>query len=146
MMKTLFHLAFPVHDLALAKQFYHHQLGFSLGRESEHALILEFGNHQIVAHKIDTILPPQEGIYPRHFGLIFLERYEYDAFLEQVKKEHISFEIPLKTRFKNTRIEHQSFFLKDPSNNLLEFKYYEFGSAIFGEKDYKKIGESFSQK
>ncbi|KTD02246.1 VOC family protein [Fluoribacter gormanii] len=141
-MNTLFHLAFPVHDLALAKQFYHYQLGFSLGRESEHALILEFGNHQIVAHKIDTILPPQEGIYPRHFGLIFLERHEFDAFLEQLKKEHIPFEIPLKTRFKDTRIEHQSFFLKDPSNNLLEFKYYQFGSAIFGEKDYKKIGES----
>lgn len=141
-MNTLFHLAFPVHDLTLAKYFYHHQLGFALGRESEQALILEFGNHQIVAHKIDTILPPQEGIYPRHFGLIFLERHEFDAFLEKIRKEQISFEIPLKTRFKDTRIEHQSFFLKDPSNNLLEFKYYQFGSAIFGEKEFKRIGES----
>ncbi len=146
MMNTLFHLAFPVHDLDLAKQFYHHQLGFSLGRESEHALIFEFGNHQIVAHKIDTILPPQDSIYPRHFGLIFLERYEFDDFVEHLKKKQISFEIPLKTRFKGTRIEHQSFFLKDPSNNLLEFKYYQFGSAIFGEKDFTRIGESSLRK
>jgi len=129
-MNTLFHLAFPIHDFALAKDFYHHKLGFSLGRESEHALILEFGNHQIVAHKIDTLPSPQEGIYPRHFGLIFLERHEFDAFLEKIKKENIPF-----------RIEHQSFFLKDPSNNLLEFKYYQFHSAIFGEKDFKRIGE-----
>ncbi|KTD42169.1 VOC family protein [Legionella parisiensis] len=140
-MNTLFHLAFPVHDLILAKDFYHHKLGFSLGRESEHALILEFGNHQIVAHKVDTILPLQEGIYPRHFGLIFLEWHEFDTFLGKIKKEQITFEIPLKIRFKGTRIEHQSFFLKDPSNNLLEFKYYQFDSAIFGEKDFKRIGD-----
>ncbi|HHT0594343.1 TPA: VOC family protein [Legionella anisa] len=144
-MNTLFHLAFPVHDLALAKDFYHHKLGFSLGRESEHALIMECGNHQIVAHKVDTILPLQEGIYPRHFGLIFLDRHEFDIFLAKIKKEHIPFEIPLKTRFKGTRIEHQSFFLKDPSNNLLEFKFYQFCSAIFGEQDYKRIGESSSE-
>ncbi|CAM2984478.1 Glyoxalase/Bleomycin resistance family protein [Legionella steigerwaltii] len=141
-MNTLFHLAFPIHDLALAKDFYHHKLGFSLGRESEHALILKFGSHQIVAHKIDILPPPQESIYPRHFGLIFLEHEEFDAFLAKIKKQQIPFEIPLKTRFKGTRIEHQSFFLKDPSNNLLEFKYYQFDSAIFGEQDFKRIGES----
>ncbi|KTD10930.1 Glyoxalase/Bleomycin resistance family protein [Legionella gratiana] len=145
-MNTLFHLAFPVHDLALAKEFYHHKLGFSLGRESENALILKFGNHQIVAHKVDMIPPSQEGIYPRHFGLIFLERDQFDSFLTKIKIQSISFEIPPKTRFKETRIEHQSFFLKDPSNNLLEFKYYEFTSAIFGEQDYKKIGESPNKK
>ncbi|MCW8409927.1 VOC family protein [Legionella sp. PATHC035] len=141
-MNTLFHLAFPIHDLASAKDFYHHKLGFSLGRESEHALILKFGNNQIVAHKIDTLPPAQEGIYPRHFGLIFLEQHEFDAFWEKIKKAQIPFEIPLKIRFKGTRIEHQSFFLKDPSNNLLEFKYYSFDSAIFGEHDFKTIGES----
>lgn len=141
-MNTLFHLAFPVHDLNLAKDFYQNKLGFSLGRESRHALIFEFGNHQIVAHQIETPPPLQEGIYPRHFGLIFLERDEFEDFQTRIQRNHISFEIPLKTRFKDTRIEHQSFFLKDPSNNLLEFKYYRFYSAIFGEKDCKSIGES----
>jgi uncharacterized protein len=138
---TLFHLAFPVHNIALAKDFYHSKLGFSLGRESESALILKFGSHQIVAHKIDVLPVDQEGIYPRHFGLIFLEKNEFDAFLLRIKDKQIHYEYPLKTRFKNTRIEHQSFFLKDPSNNLLEFKYYSFASAIFGEKDFKEIGE-----
>ncbi len=141
-MNTLFHLAFPIHDIALAKDFYHHQLGFALGRESEHALILNFDNHQIVAHKIDTIPPVQEGIYPRHFGLIFREQTEFDAFIARLNVHHVSFEIPVKTRFKDTRIEHQSFFLKDPSNNLLEFKYYRYVSAIFGEQASRKIGES----
>ncbi|MCC5015363.1 MULTISPECIES: VOC family protein [Legionella] len=141
-MNTLFHLAFPIHDFNLAKIFYHEQLGFELGRESEHALIIQFGSHQIVAHKIDQPLPSQQSIYPRHFGLIFTEKSEFDAFIQRINAKQINYEVPLKTRFSNTRIEHQSFFLKDPSNNLLEFKYYTYPSAIFGEKDYKKIGES----
>lgn len=141
-MNTLFHLAFPTHDFNLAKFFYHKQLGFELGRESEHALIIQFGSHQIVAHKIDQPLPPQQSIYPRHFGLIFTEKSEFDAFIQRINNQQINYEVPLKIRFPNSRIEHHSFFLKDPSNNLLEFKYYTYPSAIFGEKDYKKIGES----
>ena len=140
-MKTLFHLAFPIHDFEQAKHFYQEQLGCQLGRESEHALIFKFGTNQIVAHKIDTPLPDQEGIYPRHFGLIFLEQTEFNAFVERINSKQISYEIPLKTRFPKTRIEHQSFFLKDPSNNLLEFKYYTHSSAIFGEKDFHQIGD-----
>ncbi|WP_025385097.1 VOC family protein [Legionella oakridgensis] len=140
-MTTLFHLAFPVHDFEAAKAFYHQQLGFNIGRESEHALILEFGGHQIVAHKIDTPLPLQTSIYPRHFGLIFLEKEAFDAFIQRIEAQNIPFEIPLKVRFAQSTIEHQSFFLKDPSNNLLEFKYYTHPSAIFGERDFKEVGE-----
>ena len=36
-------------------------------------------------------------------------------------------------RFAGTRIEHLTFFLEDPSQNLLEFKHYLYESAIFGE-------------
>ncbi|MDI9819318.1 MULTISPECIES: VOC family protein [unclassified Legionella] len=141
-MNTLFHLAFPVHDFELSKVFYHKKLGFELGRESAHALIFRFGSHQIVAHKIDTALPPQQGIYPRHFGLIFLEKTEFETFTQRINEQRIPYEIPLKTRFANTALEHQSFFLKDPSNNLLEFKHYSNFSAIFGEKNFKQVGES----
>lgn len=141
-MNTLFHLAFPLHDFELAKMFYQDKLGFKLGRESEHALIFEFGSAQIVGHKIEAELPLQEGIYPRHFGLIFVEEEEFNTFIQQLSNKKVSFEIPIKTRFPDTKIEHQSFFLKDPSNNLLEFKYYTHYSAIFGEKNYKQIGES----
>lgn len=140
-MNALFHLAFPVHDFALAKAFYHDKLGCQLGRESEHALILSLGAHQLVAHKIDNLPAEQQGIYPRHFGLIFLDREEFNQFIQSLNNQQINYEIPLKTRFPNTRLEHQSFFLKDPSNNLLEFKYYTHPSAIFGETDCKQIGE-----
>lgn len=141
-MKTLFHLAFPVHDFQLAKFFYHEQLGFPIGRESAHALIFQFAQHQIVAHLVPEPLAPQESIYPRHFGLIFLDKHEFDTFVQRLIDQKVPFEIPLKTRFLNSRIEHQTFFLKDPSNNLLEFKFYTHESAIFAEKDFDKVGES----
>ncbi|KTC75196.1 Glyoxalase/Bleomycin resistance family protein [Legionella birminghamensis] len=141
-MKTLFHLAFPVHDFEQTKWFYQEILEFEQGRESEHALIFNFASHQIVAHKVDEILPEQQGIYPRHFGLVFLQREEFDHFMDKLLQKKLPFEIPLKTRFTGTKIEHFSFFLKDPSNNLLEFKYYTHPSAIFGERDSHRVGES----
>jgi len=141
-MNTLFHLAFPVHDFAKAKEFYRDTLGCELGRESDHALIFRLGSHQLVAHKIDGPLPEQEGIYPRHFGLIFLEQSEFDTFIAHINSKQVIYEVPPKTRYAKTRLEHQSFFLKDPSNNLLEFKYYTYSSAIFGEKDQHKVGEA----
>lgn len=141
-MNTLFHLAFPMHDFSKSKQFYQQKLGFEVGRESKNALIFQFDNHQIVGHKIGNQMPEQEGIYPRHFGLIFLEKEEFAKFIVRLKDNNVPFEIPLKTRFPNTAIEHQSFFLKDPSNNLLEFKYYTNKSAIFGELDYREVGET----
>lgn len=141
-MDVLFHLAFPVHDMKLAKIFYIEQLGCQLGRESDHALILKFSSHQLVAHKVDSMPEEQKGIYPRHFGLVFLKKDEFTAFIQGLKEKKIPFEIPLKIRFPDTRLEHHSFFLKDPSNNLLEFKYYSYESAIFGEKEFKNIGET----
>ncbi|PUT40449.1 glyoxalase [Legionella taurinensis] len=141
-MNAIFHLAFPVHDFNQAKRFYQQQLGFELGRESAHALIFKFGNHQIVGHKVDDPLPLQAGIYPRHFGLIFLERREFDHFIGRLNQQAVAYEIPPKIRFPGTTIEHHSFFLRDPSNNLLEFKHYTYPSAIFAEKDVHQVGES----
>jgi uncharacterized protein len=49
MSKALFHLAFPVIDLAAAKKFYVDGLGCTLGREMDNAVILGLAGHQIVA-------------------------------------------------------------------------------------------------
>jgi extradiol dioxygenase family protein len=38
MKDTLFHLAFPTHDVGAAKRFYVDGLGCTLGRESSHAV------------------------------------------------------------------------------------------------------------
>ena len=45
-----FHLAFPVHDLALARAFYGGLLGCPEGRSAAEWIDYDFFGHQIVAH------------------------------------------------------------------------------------------------
>ncbi len=141
MQKPIFHLAFPIHDPDLAKQFYIDGLGFNLGRENKHALIIHCQGHQIVAHVVDSALPEPESVYPHHFGLIFSTEQEWQALLDRVKHKALPLFTQPKVRFPGMPIEHKSFFVKDPSNNLLEFKYYTHEASIFGAKAVNQIGD-----
>ncbi len=137
----LFHLAFPVTDLAEARKFYVDGLGCLPGRSADRALILNLGGHQIVAQHSSTP-SRQDGIYPRHFGLIFPSRREWQTLYDRAVARGLSVYRKPRIRFPATRLEHVSFFLQDPSGNLLEFKHYKYRSAIFGERGISKIGET----
>lgn len=142
MKDTLFHLAFPTYDVAATKQFYVDGLGCSLGRESSHAVTFGLAGNQLVAHLMTEPLPQQQGIYPRHFGLTFLSKESWHQFLERARAKQLPFYQQPRVRFPGTRIEHHTFFLEDPSGNFLEFKHYIHESAIFGERDYREVGDS----
>ena len=75
----LFHLAFPIHDIEAAKRFYVDGLGCTLGRESTRAVTFGLQEHQLVAHVVDRAQEEQKGIYPRHFGLVFLSKEPWQA-------------------------------------------------------------------
>ena len=136
-----FHLAFPVHDLEEAKGFYVDGLGCTLGRQSAHAVLLGLKDHQIVAQLTTEPLSRQQGIYPRHFGLIFTNEEEWKEMVERARTHGLKFYQHPRRRFPGTRLEHQTFFLEDPSHNLLEFKHYTHDTAIFGEHDTSIIGD-----
>lgn len=136
-----FHLAFPVHDLQAAERFYVGGLGCTRGRRSAHSLILNFFGHQIVAHQISDLGPPQEGVYPRHFGLVFETAQDYEAFLRRISERGLPFHRGPGRRFVGQPMEHRHFFLADPSHNLLEFKYYENAEAIFGMASDPRVGD-----
>ncbi len=139
--QVLFHLAFPVHNLEEAKRFYVDGLGCTLGRESSSAVTLELVGHQIVAQLTSWALERQQGIYPRHFGLIFTEEEDWQKLADRAKAKGLRFYQYPRRRYVGTRIEHQTFFLEDPSHNLLEFKHYRYDSAIFGEHQYAEVGD-----
>lgn len=141
MKPVTFHLAFPVHDLEAARRFYVEVLGCESGRRSEHSLILNLGQNQIVAQLTSEMQPPQRGIYPRHFGLIFPTLPEWQSLVDRIRRQALPFYQEPKLRFPKSPIEHRTFFLQDPSGNLLEFKYYTRPSAIFGETDYSQVGD-----
>ncbi len=141
-MPALFHLAFPVRDLAAAKRFYVDGLGCALGRESSTAVTFGLAGHQLIAHLATESSVPQSGIYPRHFGLVLTLEEEWQALADCAKVQGLTFYQQPRRRFAGTRIEHLTFFLEDPSRNLLEFKHYLYESAIFGERDFTTVGDA----
>jgi len=141
MQKAVFHLAFPVTDLEDTKRFYVDGLGCTLGRETDSAVILGLADHQIVAHLVKESVA-QKGVHPRHFGLIFTDEKDWQTLVDRVKARSLKFYQEPRRRYEGRPTEHRTFFLEDPSRNLLEFKYYVHESAIFGEQDYDEIGDA----
>lgn len=141
MQSVIFHLAFPVGDIATAKDFYVNGLGCEAGRESPGSLILNLYGHQIVAHTAPDAAPPQRGIYPRHFGLVFTDEADWEALHDRAQAQNLTFYQAARRRFEGSPLEHRTFFLADPFNNLLEFKYYCHPSAIFGEAALAQVGD-----
>ncbi|MDM7327719.1 MAG: VOC family protein [Thermosynechococcus sp. Uc] len=139
---VLFHLAFPVNNLADTKAYYIDGLGCEPGRENPHCLILKLYGHQLVAHVTDEPLTPPKNIYPRHFGLIFLAQADWQNLRDRVVKKGLEFYQPPRTRFPNTPLEHQTFFLADPFHNLIEIKHYRHVEAIFGLRNHTFIGDT----
>jgi uncharacterized protein len=141
--KILFHLAFPVSDIPSTKAFYVNGLGCLAGRESDNSIIMGLYGHQLVAHVINEPSDGQIGIYPRHFGLVFIHEKSWMVLLERAQERRLKFHQKPKVRFPDTALEHRTFFLCDHSANILEFKYYRFESAIFGETEFNEVGDRF---
>lgn len=126
-----FHLAIPTHDLAQAKTFYADTLGAEVGREYGHYIIFNFFGHQVVTHLNEKEIPTEVRMYPRHFGMIFTDRQAFDATYARCQEMKAPFFEDLFERFVDKPGWHFSFFVSDPSNNLIEFKYYVNPSDIF---------------
>jgi extradiol dioxygenase family protein len=131
-----FHLAFPCRDVAEAASFYE-GLGATVGRRNDHAAILEFFGHQIVAHRAEV--ETQQGIYPRHFGVMVsygvLDQIEAD--LRRLAPD----ETRRARRFPGEFTEHDSVQSRDPSGNVLEFKTYRDPTAPFATSATDRIGD-----
>ena len=81
MKDTLFHLAFPTHDLAAAKRFYVDGLGCTLGRESSHAVTFGLAGHHLVAHLTDgTPAAPTRHLSSPFRPSILVERFVATVF------------------------------------------------------------------
>ncbi|MEO0532719.1 MAG: VOC family protein [Cyanobacteria bacterium P01_A01_bin.123] len=142
MNNVIFHLAFPVANVVETKAFYVDGLGCAVGRESPSSVILNLAGHQLVAHVTREPIDPQPGIYPRHFGLVFRQEADWEALLERAQRQGLTFYQPPKRRFTGSPLEHRTFFLADPFQNLLEFKFYCHESAIFGEAQLAQVGDA----
>ena len=140
MSKIIFHLAFSIENIPDTKKFYVDGLGCTVGRQTANSIILNLYGHQLVAHVTEK-LPPQTGIYPRHFGIVFPTLADWQALLDRATAQNLNFYQSAKHRFSGAITEHRTFFLTDPFANLLEFKYYTHSEAIFGASEFSQVGD-----
>ena len=136
-MNTRFHLAFPVHDLEKSRQFYVEILGCEEGRSSDSWIDFNLFGHQIVAHlspddcsSVNTNSVDTHNIPCRHFGVI-LEWGEWEKLIQNLRELNYGFLISPTIRFKSKPGEQGTFFISDPSGNVLEFKTFKKDTMVF---------------
>jgi len=134
-----FHLAFPVRDLAEARQFYGELLGCPEGRSSDSWIDFNFYGHQIVAH-----LAPEEcrqaakgavdghGVPVRHFGAV-IPMEAWQSMADKLTAAKTEFVIEPYIRFKGEVGEQATMFFMDPSGNALEFKSFKDLGSLFAK-------------
>lgn len=135
----LFHLAFPVHDLAAARQFYGDLLGCAEGRSSDAWVDFNFYGHQVVAHLSPdecghraTSAVDGDDVPVRHFGAI-LPMAEWERLADKLRAAGTRFVIEPHVRFKGQVGEQATMFFMDPSGNALEFKAFGDLSQVFAK-------------
>lgn len=137
-MDGVFHLAFPVHDLLAAREFYSGILECPEGRSSDTWIDFNLFGHQIVAH-----LSPQAGIVSTnevdkdqvpvpHFGVV-LPMDKWLILARRLREKGVKFVIEPRIRFRGQPGEQGTMFLLDPSGNALEFKGFRDLGDIFAK-------------
>ena len=111
-------------DLEEAINFYVDGLGCQLARRKDDRVSFKFFGALVVCHLHPEAIDPDPEMYPRHFGITFQHKSEFEQVLERARSENLNFFRQVFSRFEGSADEHRAFFLKDPSNNLVEFKYY----------------------
>ena len=126
-MKSLFHFAFNVTDLDLARRFYGDVLGCAEGRSSDSWVDFDFFGHQISLHlgapfKTERTGRVGDALVPMpHFGLV-LGLPEWQAMAERLKAANTAFVLEPQVRFEGEPGEQWTMFFCDPFGNPLEIK------------------------
>jgi uncharacterized protein len=138
-MKRLFHLAFPVHSLEAAREFYGNILGCTEGRSSDRWVDFDLFGHQIVAHLAEGSAGVKaanhvdaDDVPVPHFGMI-MQMDEWRSFADKLVEKEVEFIIEPKIRFAGEVGEQATMFFLDPSGNALEFKGFNDFSSVFAK-------------
>ena len=138
-MKTIFHLAFNVTDLAIARDFYGGLLGCKEGRSTETWVDFDFFNHQISLHlgapfnvKPTGLVENHEVPMP-HFGVI-LDLDSWTKLANKLDQSSLNFILEPFVRFKGEKGEQHTMFFNDPFGNPIEIKGFKFFEEVFNHE------------
>lgn len=126
-MRSLFHFAFNVTDLDVARRFYGDVLGCKEGRSTATWVDFDFLGHQLSLHlgePFKTALTGHVGehLVPMpHFGLV-LALPDWQAMAARLQAAHTAFVLEPQQRFAGEPGEQWTLFFLDPFGNPLEIK------------------------
>lgn len=134
---AIFHLAFPVRDLANTRVFYVDTLKCRVGRESTRWIDFDFFGNQISAHLVDesdgmaaTNAVDGDKVPTRHFGAV-LEWNQWHQWARDLTQAGIRFRIQPRIRFEGKVGEQATMFFDDPSGNTIELKAFKDPTQVF---------------
>ncbi|GBR54288.1 glyoxalase/bleomycin resistance protein [Neokomagataea thailandica NBRC 106555] len=134
-----FHLAFPVDNLKVAREFYGDLLGCPEGRSSDEWVDFDFYGHQIVAHMADCSQNrvhynsvDSHAVPVPHFGAV-LNMAQWEKLAEKLKAAAVKFVIEPYVRFKGQAGEQATMFLHDPFGNAIEIKAFASLESLFAK-------------
>ena len=126
-MNSLFHLAFHVRDLDVARHFYGTVLGCTEGRSTDTWVDFDLHGHQLSLHLGEPFATTHTGrvgehLVPMpHFGLI-LELPAWQTMAQRLMAANIAFVLPPQVRFEGQPGEQWTLFFCDPFGNPIEVK------------------------
>ena len=136
---SIFHLAYTVRDLESSRKFYGDLLGCQEGRSTESWVDFDFFGNQLSLHIGQTIKELESDsrvdnveVPLPHFGCIL----DWDLFhnlADKLKLAGIVFIIEPTIRFEGMPGEQATMFLKDYSQNALEFKSFRNPNEVFSQ-------------
>ncbi len=135
-MLTPFHLAFNVHNLESARNFYGHVLGCVQGRSTDTWVDYNFFGHQISLHLGEPFKTEATGkvgahLVPMpHLGVV-LKMEDWKALATRLKEQKVEFVIPPSLRFEGEPGEQATMFFLDPSGNPIEIKGFKDLTKVF---------------
>ena len=126
-MHSLFHLAFHVRDLDVARRFYGGTLGCAEGRSTDTWVDFDFFGHQISLHlgepfattrtgRVDDVMVPMP-----HFGVV-LELPDWQTLADRLRAAGTEFLFAPQVRFEGRPGEQWTMFFLDPFGNPIEVK------------------------
>ena len=127
-MSNPFHLAIPAEDLAVSTKFYVDILGCKTGNGEEGKWIdVDFWGNELTLHASEHKLDNERhdvdmgNVSVPHFG-VHLSRKDFDTLKQRLKDKGAKYYDEPYLRFKGTKYEQETFFVKDPNENILEIK------------------------
>ncbi len=127
-MANTFHLAIPAGDIATALTFYKDILGCKTGNQEEGRWIdIDFWGNELTLHQTSTKQPSERhsvdmgDVCVPHFG-VHLDEDVFQEVKRRIEASDIDYLDNPYRRFKGTKFEQETFFVKDTNDNVLEIK------------------------